>query len=142
MTKPITMKCPKCRTSNTIDPRCGISGEELEIFGDDDDDEIIDKSIHRVQVWCDVLEDCFPADVDPDYSFNYMWSAVEVYVEQIDLDTDLLEWVNLKIGSRFVDGLAYDLFYIGKTFSQCVENLDKAKAGEPFGKPLSDWEND
>ena len=139
---PISMKCPKCGLDNSREPICKISGKELQIFDDFDPGEIVDKSIHRVQVWCDELDDSFDADVSPDHNFSYMWSAVSVYVEQIGLDEDALEWVNLRIRGRWVDGLAYDQFYIGSSFAQCVQNLDKAAAGEPFGKPLSDWDVD
>jgi hypothetical protein len=149
MSDVITMKCPKCGLSDTRNPVCGISGEDIYIFGDgfdDDGGEIVDKRIQRVQVWCselgdDGFGDSFPADVEPDHSWDYLQAACSVYCKQIGLE-DKIHGEILLIGGRFQDSIAYGDYYIGRFFADCVENLDKAKAGETFGRPLSDWEKD
>lgn len=149
MNDAIEMKCPKCGLCDSSEPICAISGEELQIFDDDmsEADEIVNKSSLRVQVWCSELGDdgfgaSFPADVYPDHNIDYLESSCKVYARQIGLDEEEIDWQVLKIGSRWVDAVSYGEFYIGHEFGKCVENLDKAKAGESFGRPLSDWEKD
>lgn len=138
----VEFKCQLCGLCNKDSQpyTCKINGDDIDIFPYDDDDEIVDKSIHRHYAGCLELNEPIVVDSDPDHSLDFLQSAVDCYAEQIGLDEDLVSWEVLKIGGKFQDCIAYDGYYIGRTFAECVKNLDKAVAGEEYGKSLDYWE--
>lgn len=141
MNEAVTAKCPKCGDLKPPRFECNITGEEIDVFEYSEDGEIVDKKFMRCLASCDELD--FNQDIvvenDPDHSLDFLHSDVDLYIKQIGLEGDA-DWVNLRIRGRFADGLAYNGYFIGTTFAQCVENLDKAKAGQPYGTPLENWE--
>lgn len=142
MFAPVQVTCPKCGLLEAPRFECLVSGEEIDVFEDDDSDAIVDKEIHRHLATCDELDwkEDVVVDSDPDHSLDFLISAVSCYARDIGLDKNLVEWQVLKIGGRFEDCVSYGDFYIGHTFSECVEELDKAAAGQPYGTPLENWE--
>lgn len=141
----VNFKCQKCGLSNEDrDRTCKIRGDEIDIFPDEG--EVIrenDEWVHRFETSClamDVSDGWIVVDVDPDTNLDYLRSAVETYATQLGLDADLVEWEVLRIRGKFQDCIAYDGFYIGQTVSRCVAELDKAAAGQPYGKSLDNWE--
>jgi len=143
----VNFKCSKCGLSNEDrgDYTCKINGAEIDIFPDEGEIvKVDDEWVHRHLTWCTELDfkEDIVVDSDPDYSIDWLHDAVDTYVNQIGLDGHLVEWAVLKIGGKFQDCMAFDGFYIGRSFSKCVEELDKAAAGQQYGTPLENWEKD
>lgn len=150
MNKDFDFKCSHCGLCQDDDEpaheyTCKDDNEtELALF-EDDEPELIktDKGfVLRFTAVCakDNGMTFIHVDVDSFYHVGSIYSALSAYCRQEDgLDRDLLHTGSIRDGNhKWKDIFVYDERIIGYWLSECVANLDKAKAGESYGRPFHD----
>lgn len=144
MSKTFSFKCSKCNLSEDDNNGygeyfCKHNDTEMDFFADEEPEMLkIDGAwVRRFTAFCDAEIGYTTIYVDQTefYNTDSIYNALGDYLRQIDLDDNYFSVGSVLDGNgRYKDVFVLNNRIIGYWLDECIKEIDKAKAGQPYGK--------